>query len=248
MPHFPPQPPERIHPALWRASQLARGNGVYLDTGYAKLTTELPGGGWPLGQLTEILLPQAGIAELSLLKPALQQLNGRPIVLLTPPYIPQALAFSCADLETSQLIWIHCHKHVDALWAAEQVLHNGSCGALLFWASTIRNEALRRLHLAAQGSETLFFLMRSIQAAQQASPAPLRISLQVSQNGLELGMVKRRGSQRDEPVSLFLTNHPYLHSYAYPSRENIATPTPRTGNVSKSPASVGRRTPAFTAT
>ncbi len=39
---------EDIHPALWRGSQLARAQGQTVDTGYAVLSAELPGGGWPL--------------------------------------------------------------------------------------------------------------------------------------------------------------------------------------------------------
>ncbi|MFZ6657803.1 translesion DNA synthesis-associated protein ImuA [Undibacterium sp. TJN19] len=216
-----PIKPEHIHPALWRASQLARGNGGYLDTGYSELKAELPGGGWPLGQLTEILLAQTGTAELRLLKPALCQLDNRPVILLAPPFIPQALALADAGLQTTQLIWIRCNKYVDALWAAEQVLRNGSCGALLFWQSQIRSEALRRLHLAAQSSDTLFFLMRTLRAAQAPSPAPLRLSLRPSQNGLELEIIKRRGSQRDRPISIYLPLHHYLSSYAGRAKENI---------------------------
>ncbi|MBI1772061.1 MAG: translesion DNA synthesis-associated protein ImuA [Burkholderiales bacterium] len=240
MAHVSSLSPERIHPALWRASQLARGQGGHLPSGYTELNNELPGNGWPQGQLTEILLPQMGTAELSLLKPALSQLDGRPIVLLTPPYIPQALAFSCKGLQASQLIWIRCHKHVDALWAAEQVLRNSSCGALLFWASNIRSEALRRLHLAAQSSETLFFLMRNMRAAQQASPAPLRLSVQTSQDGLELGILKRRGSQRDVPLALHVPDHPYLHAYAHPGKEKLATIY---GNL---PSTMDSRSPSLT--
>ncbi|MGV7246508.1 hypothetical protein ACRXB1_33240, partial [Caballeronia sp. M23-90] len=37
--------------ALWRGSQLARSHGQTVDTGYAVLSAELPGGGWPLGTL-----------------------------------------------------------------------------------------------------------------------------------------------------------------------------------------------------
>ena len=53
----------------------------------------------------------------------------------------------------------------DALWAAEQILRSGCCGALLLWQQHVRSEALRRLHLAAQSGETLFCLMRPLAAA-----------------------------------------------------------------------------------
>ncbi|MGV4712386.1 translesion DNA synthesis-associated protein ImuA, partial [Burkholderia pseudomallei] len=47
---------ESLHPSLWRGSQLARGGPRTVDTGYAALSVELPGGGWPLGGLVELLV------------------------------------------------------------------------------------------------------------------------------------------------------------------------------------------------
>ncbi|MBI3284641.1 MAG: translesion DNA synthesis-associated protein ImuA [Burkholderiales bacterium] len=216
MPGHPTLAAEAIHPALWRASQLARGCGAYVDSGYPALAAELPGGGWPLGQLTEILIPQAGSAELRLLGPAFPHLENRPVLLLTPPYTPQALAFSAAGLAPAQLLWVRCSKHADALWAAEQILRNGSCGALLFWQSQLRSEALRRLHLAAQGTATLLCLIRSLQCASLPSPAPLRISLQAAAQGLQLQILKRRGAPLAKPLLLRLPAHPYLFPYAEP--------------------------------
>jgi hypothetical protein len=88
------------------------------------------------------------------------------------------------------------------LWAAEQVLRSGSCGALLFWQTQIRSDSLRRLHLAAQSAETLFFMMRPMAAAQDASPAPLRLGLRPKTGGIEIEFVKRCGPQRNGPLFL----------------------------------------------
>jgi cell division inhibitor SulA/protein ImuA len=63
--------PELIHPSLWGASQLARGRLSTVDTGYPVLSHELPGGGWPIGALTEVLAQAPGSGELRLLAPAL---------------------------------------------------------------------------------------------------------------------------------------------------------------------------------
>lgn len=59
---------------------------------------------------------------------------------------------------------------------------------------------MRRLHLAAQHGETLFFVIRPLAAAQDASPAPLRLSLQPAPGGLDIGFVKRQGPRRDETL------------------------------------------------
>ena len=143
--------PEAVHPSLWRASQLAHSATRCIDTGFAALSAQLPGGGWPLGTLIELLVKQHGIGELRLLRPALAGLGKRPIVLLQPPHAPQALALAALGLEPSQLFWIRSGaKSGDALWAAEQVLRSGCCGALLLWQNHARGETLRRLHLAAQ--------------------------------------------------------------------------------------------------
>jgi protein ImuA len=85
------------------------------------------------------------------------------------------------------------------------VLRSGSCGAVLFWQNHARGETLRRLHLAAQSGETLFFMLRPLAAAQDSSPAPLRLSLRPAPGGLDIEFVKRRGPQRDTPLFLPLT-------------------------------------------
>src|SRR3546814_13650453 len=77
--------PQRIHPALWRASQLARMPGRCADTAFPALSAQLPGGGWPLGNLIELLIQQQGIGEMQLLRPALSDLSSRSIFLVHPP-------------------------------------------------------------------------------------------------------------------------------------------------------------------
>jgi protein ImuA len=196
-----------LHPSLWLASQLARGNAHCIDTGHPTLSAQLPGGGWPTGALIDLLPQQAGIGEMRLLRPALAQVASRRIVLLQPPHPPQALALAALGVPPSQLIWLRSERSADALWAAEQVLKSGSCGALLFWPGHarqghLRGDSLRRLHLAAQGGETLFFMLRPLAVAQDASPAPLRIALRPQAGGIALDFIKRRGPQRDAPLFL----------------------------------------------
>lgn len=194
--------PEAVHPSLWRASQLAHADTRCIDTGHATLSSQLPGGGWPGGTLVDLHLQQPGIGEMRLLRPALAACAERRIVLLQPPHPPQALALAALGLEPSQILWLRTTRTADALWAAEQVLRSGSCGALLFWTNQVRNDSLRRLHLAAQGGETLFFMLRPLAAAQDASPAPLRLALRPAAGGMNIDFIKRRGPQREAPLFL----------------------------------------------
>jgi protein ImuA len=145
---LPQQSLESIHPALWRGSQLARAHGKYVDTGYAALSVELPGGGWPLGTLVELLVQQPGVGEVRLLQPALAAVSKRPIALLQPPHTPNALAFACMGLALEKLMLVRAPRTADALWSAEQMLKAGSCGAVVLWRQYVRSESVRRLHLS----------------------------------------------------------------------------------------------------
>jgi protein ImuA len=209
---------EQLHPSLWRASQLARSRARCVDTGHPALSNQLPGGGWPTGTLVDLLVQQPGIGEMRLIAPALAKVADRRVVFLTPPHAPQALALAALGIPPASTIWMRADRVADALWAAEQVLRSGGCGALLFWpgqgstSSTriqhVRADSLRRLHLAAQQGETLFFNMRPLAAEVDASPAPLRLSVRPAPGGINIGFVKRQGPQRDEPLFLPLSVGP----------------------------------------
>lgn len=213
--------PEQLHPALWRASQLAHSAARCVDTGHASLTTQLPGGGWPTGAQIDLLTQQPGIGEIRLVAPALRAVAKRKIVLISPPHQPQILAFAGLGIAPDELIWLTPKTSADALWAAEQVLRSGSCGSVLFWNNHARSESMRRLNLAAQAGETLFFMLRPLAAAQDASPAPLRLALRPAAGGVEVTFVKRRGPQRDEPLMVPLPSPIPMHVPQVPAQAPV---------------------------
>ena len=219
-----PQHIETIHASLWRGSELARAYGKTIDTGYAALSAELPGGGWPIGALVELLVQQPGIGEMRLLKPALVAASKRPVALLQAPHVPNSLAFSYMGLPLDKLMMLRAPKTADALWCAERVLNARSCGALLFWQQHIRSEALRRLHLAAQATETLLILVRPLAAAQDSSPAALRLAVRPADSGIVVDVVKRRGPIRTDQLSIHLQPSPILLSPHGRVRRNLPAP------------------------
>lgn len=223
--------PETIHPSLWRASQLARGQVPGVDTGHPDLSAQLPGGGWPPGSLTEILLPQPGIGELRLLQPVLRRPMARgTVVLVQPPHMLQPLALSWWGVDPACVICVRATRQADALWAAEQALLAGTCQLVLLWPPTagarstgrakgvsdagqhrqLRPDALRRLHLAAQAGSTLFFLFRPLRDAVQPSPAPLRLGLAPARDGVQIRFIKRRGPVAAAPLFVPLWPSPAL--------------------------------------
>ncbi|KWN65904.1 translesion DNA synthesis-associated protein ImuA [Burkholderia stagnalis] len=222
--------PERLHPDLWRASQLARSSGRGVDTGHAELTAELPDAGWPASRLVELLTQQPGIGELRLLAPVLARLAGRPIMLVQPPHPLQPLALAYWGVDPAGFVTLRAPRMADALWAVEQALRAGTCAAVLLWQSAVRADALRRLNLAAQSGSALFFLFRPTAAAREASPAPLRLGLAPRRDGVDVTFVKRRGPQRDTPLFVSLSPSPILLN-RHASLDRRASAAPQTRSV-----------------
>lgn len=182
------------HP-VWRGGRLS-AIACAVPTGFDALDRELPGGGWPAGTLTELFVRRPGIGELQLVLPALASLSwaGKRIVWLAPPHLPYAPALAAGGIDLAQLVLVRPPGRRDALWAAEQVLRSASCHALVAWLPGARYDELRRLAVAAETSQAWVALFRPPEAAQNASPAALRILLEPSSNEISLRILKRRGA------------------------------------------------------
>jgi hypothetical protein len=188
---------------VWRGGAVSCAAPA-VPSGFAGLDKELPGGGWPAGALTEILGEREGIGELQLVLPAVAALSwaGKRIVWLAPPHLPYAPALAAAGIDVAHLAVVRAPGRRDALWAAEQVLRAASCHALLAWFPSARYEELRRLAVAAEAGRAWVALFRPLQAAQESSPAALRIALQPDGDALSLRILKRRGAPAAAPLRL----------------------------------------------
>jgi len=175
-----------------------------VPTGFQVLDSELPGGGWPTGALTEILGSQEGIGELGLVLPALAALTwaGKRVVWLAPPHLPYAPAVAAAGINLAQLVVIRAPGRRDALWAAEQALRAGCCHALLGWFRRAGYDDLRRLAVAAGGGAACVVLFRPRDAAAESSPACLRLALEADGDALSVHILKRRGMPAAAPLRL----------------------------------------------
>lgn len=176
---------------IWRGQPTAQPPSAQ-PTGHAALDAALPAGGWPESALSEILLPADGVGELRLLWPTLARLSGaaQRIVLVAPPYVPYPQAWQAAGVDLRWLALIEASGR-DALWAAEQCLRSGSCGAVLCWLPQADDRALRRLQVAAETGQTLAFAYRPLAAARNPSPAALRLA--VDARPAQLRVLKCRG-------------------------------------------------------
>ena len=187
------------HPLLWRGNQISHHIDT-LATGYKGLDQALPGNGWPVGAVTELIHAVAGCGELSLLLPVLAQLSqqGHWITMVDPPWIPCPSALHGQGLALEKLLLIQTQNRQESLWACEQLVRGIPGGALLAWPEALSFSELRRLQLAAQSSRKTVFLFQGRQAADQSSPAALRLQLSPDAGDLQIRVLKCRGQR---PVS-----------------------------------------------
>ena len=189
-------------PQLWRGRQGSCSQRT-LSTGQAKLDAYLPGKGWPLGAMTELISGNPGLGEFRLLFPALADTGGQGqwVILVDPPWIPYPASLQGHGLLLERLLLVRTRGGKESLWACEQALRNGRGGAVLAWPKQISFARLRRLQIAAENSAKLAFLFRPESACQESSPAALRLQLEPGDHyGARITILKCRGNRPPEPV------------------------------------------------
>jgi hypothetical protein len=171
-------------------------------TGYAQLDNALPGGGLPIGAVTEVLVSQTGVGELSLLMPLLRQLTAqdRYVVLIEPPHQPYPPALLQHGIKLNRLLVIRTPPTL-ALWSSEQTLRCKAFGCVLLWLENARDKEIRRLQLAAEAGGNVAIVYRPFMHAQQTSPAAVRLSLQATSCGMQIEIKKCRGGRAGKVIS-----------------------------------------------
>ena len=203
---------------IWRGKGASVARAV-IPTGFGELDSHLPGGGWPLGAITEIFVDGYGIGELGLLMPALAALTKEDpakspkwVAWISPPFVPYAPALQQHGLNIDRLLMIHpTSGHNGRLWAIEQVVRSGSSAGVLAWVAmteagrdargratqgaVAEDVILRRLQLAAEDQGCWVLLFRPASASRQRSPAALRIRLSQTQAATRVEIFKCRGGR-----------------------------------------------------
>jgi protein ImuA len=205
---------------VWRGASLQAPRPA-ISTGFAALDERLPGGGWPRGALTEVLVDRYGIGELTLLVPALATLT-RPVpgeakkwvAWVAPPFIPYAPALKQRGVDVERLLMIHpSASGKSRLWAVEQVVRSGSSSGVLAWLAAADDVELRRLQLAAEDQDCWTVLFRPIDAMRDRSPAALRIRLAQDAEAARIEIIKCRGGR---PSTVDIPLHAYARREARP--------------------------------
>ncbi|MBL8469028.1 translesion DNA synthesis-associated protein ImuA [Methyloversatilis discipulorum] len=192
-------------PDLWRANDTVVDACPTVSTGHPALDAELPGGGWPVGDMSEVLTDCCGHGEVSLLLPMLAQASQADgwMVWVAPPWYPNVSALAAAGLRTHRMLVIQAGSTGERVWAMRHALDSGACSAVIGWFDRVDTALLRRLQLAVREAALPLVLFRSAADAHIASPAALRLQLSVAAEGaVRLDILKRRGRPTDRPVYL----------------------------------------------
>lgn len=194
-------------PDVWQPQELA-AQGAVVSTGHVPLDAQLPGGGWPVGSLVEILQARPAQHAWRLLAPAIAlalRERAGPVVLIAPPHAPFGPSLHAQGVPAARLLWVKAEKPAPRLWAAEQALRCADVVAVLAWLPQARSPELRRLHLAAHQHGKLLFVFRGLASRHEASPARLRLAVQGT-DALRVEVFKRQGPPLQMP--LLLPPHP----------------------------------------
>jgi protein ImuA len=201
--HRQPDPGLQL-PDVWRVDELAASRQAIVGSGHAALDAQLPGGGWPVGSLVEILPERPEQHAWQLLLPGLAaacRLQAGPLVLVGAPFVPFGASLAAQGLAVDRLLCVQAERPAARLWAAEQALRCADVVGVLAWLPQAKAAELRRLQLAAQQHDKLLFAFRLPRSQGESSPARLRLLVEGTES-LQVRILKRRGPPLTDPLAL----------------------------------------------
>ncbi|MDM0104023.1 translesion DNA synthesis-associated protein ImuA [Variovorax sp. J22R24] len=207
LPSFDSFSPSARH-KVWRGDALGMADAQIIGSGHAALDAQLPGGGWPVGAMTELLQSEPDAHSWQLLLPALAQAvrgGTGPVALIGAPHEPFGPSLAAHGLPVESLLWIRSEAAAARLWACEQALRCADVAAVLAWLPQARVGDLRRLQLAAAQHDSLLFVLRPAASASSTSPARLRLQVALCEEDrsqLDVHILKRRGPPLASPIQL----------------------------------------------
>ena len=193
-------------------------------------------GHWPRAQPDQSTEPPAGSLGRGQ-APSVPLRQGW-LLFVNPPLIPYAPALAAQGLDLERLVLVDAPAQ--GAWVMEQGLRLGGCAAVVAWTAGEfgrddgrRQDAawttpvLRRLQLAAKSRSTPALLMRPSGAAEQSSPALLRLDCETSTEGLQVSLRKLRGGRPGQRLSL---------SASSPKDAMLRPPAPQVAAQYRSPS------------
>ncbi|MEW9900879.1 translesion DNA synthesis-associated protein ImuA [Chitinivorax sp. PXF-14] len=190
------------HPAIRRGDSVSLASHATASSGFPLLDSALPHGGWPVGAVSEVLYPQPGSGEWTLLLPLMARLTQvrQAVFLIAPPGIPYAPSLAAAGVGLEWLTWLAPRDENETLWAFEQVTRE-PCGAVLSWLPrSPPDKRCRRLQLAAEQGRCVAIMLRPDRGIHDGTPFGLRLAVRPLVDAIAVDVLKRRGPPLSSPI------------------------------------------------
>lgn len=188
-------------PGVWRGHR-ARALAPTETTGSKELDDALQGG-WPQGNLTEIVSRYRGFG-FSLTIPTLARLTkaGKYVALVNTPYDPYAPGLDSSGVDLRSLLWIQPKSEVETLWTVEQLILSGLVAAVVFWTKCgLDGNSERRLQLAAETSRCTVLSFRSGSIEGQSYAALKLAAAPASDGEIAVDILKVRGGRAGRRIT-----------------------------------------------
>lgn len=186
------------HPGVWQASPMAQPK-VCLTTGDDLLNQQMAAGGWQ----SEVIYQMSVSHQQQLLKtlePALVELSQGEqwLILLNPPKSALDALAEMEGVNQNRVLVVHGKEDFDSLWAAEQALAKNNAACILTWARELTERDIKRLKLAARGSNALSFVFPQSCQHSLAGDWPAIVAHQYAETPLQIDIPANKNNQLDK--------------------------------------------------
>lgn len=204
---------------VWHGSEQKAAAGRQAS-GYEDLDARL-GGGLPENGVVDICSTR-GIGELRLLLPYLTQ-KPRLLVFVCPPGLVCAEQLFHCGIDPGRTLLIRARTPEDGMWASEQCLKSGACGAVLMWHERLDVRQVRRFQIASEAGNCPLFVFRQRALSGLSLPVALGLTLLPDVRGLQVQIRKVRGGWPQPLFALTLNEHwkPLIQPYPVNSRLSL---------------------------
>ncbi|WP_413111881.1 translesion DNA synthesis-associated protein ImuA [Thaumasiovibrio sp. DFM-14] len=207
---------------IWRGGNVLPTPTTH-STGFSSLDSCLAGG-FPRHGVIDVR-STTGVGELRLLFPYLSACGKQRLVaFIGAPYQINAASLRHSGFDLNQILLLSPLSKQDALWAAEQCLKSGACGAVLLWHQEIEVHQVRRFHMASEIGGCLQFLLRDSQQHLASLPVSLSLNVSAHPRGLNIDVLKRKGGWINKSLLVDMTGR--WPSLTLPESETRVIPFP----------------------
>lgn len=194
-------------PDLWRGHSRNFLPSTVIDTGYADLNQALQHKGWPSGGLIEVCQSYHA-AEWQLFYPVISLLMAEQhtahLALINPPALPFVGGLHQMNINSQRVIVVQTNTTEELIVCFKELSRSLACPLVFAWQPkrALSYAQLRKFQLSTIEQHGLYVIFRHLRAAQQSSPACLRLTLSPRSTHIDLNIFKQKGQLQPRTVRL----------------------------------------------